>query len=373
MAIYKNGNNSYEIRVSYKDSKGKYRQHHKTGFNSKKEAEEYIDLFKGRLNENYKPEFDKITFSDYFKDWYYTYKEPTLSDNTKRRYQTYLRLIPNYFGKAKLCTLTRKDYQLIINKYGSEHIKDSVDKFDYAIRMAVKSALLDGIITKDFTEGISLISNENRKIKVDYLNLKEIKITINYLINHLNSNKKVTNNYIFILTGFFTGMRLGEIQALTWNDVNFTDCTININKSWDSINYCFKPTKTKASNRVITVPNVLINILKNKKTHSNNELIFYNNTANRVPLSSNVNKSLRRIFKRLNIDRGNYHFHSIRHSYVALVYSLGIDFYTISKQLGHANPTTTINTYAYLIEEMKKEQETLLVHKLDNIFTFSNK
>lgn len=372
MAIYKKGN-SYEVRISYKDIKGNYKQHHKTGFKSKEEANDYIDHFKKRLSENYKPEYDNIAFSDYFKEWYVTYKEPTISDNTKRRYNTFLKIVPKYFGKAKLCSLTRRDYQLIINDYGNKHTKDGVAKFDYAVRATVKSALLDGIITRDFTEGISLISNENRKINVNYLNLKEIKTTINYLIKHLNDNKKTNNNYTFILTGFFTGMRLGEVQALTWNDINFTDCTININKSWDSINYCFKPTKTKASNRVITVPNVLINILRNKSNDSNNELIFFNNTANRVPLSSNVNKSLRRVFKRLGINRENYHFHSIRHSYVALAYSLGIDFYTISKQLGHANPTTTINTYSYLIEEMKKEQETLLVNKLDNIFTFSKK
>ena len=160
-------------------------------------------------------------------------------------------------------------------------------------------------------------------------------------------------------------MRLGEIQALTWEDIDFENNKITINKSRDDINFGFKPPKTKASNRVIDIPSILSRILKDKK----DKLVFFNNTANRVPVSQNINKSMRRVFKRLGISRNNYHFHSVRHSYVALAYSLGIDFYTISKQLGHANPTTTINTYSYLIEEFKQEQTDILVKKLDKLFT----
>ena len=87
----------------------------------------------------------------------------------------------------------------------------------------VKSAILDGLIDTDFTKGITLVYNEDNKIEVDYLNLSEIKATVNYLIENLKSSPKTTNNYIFILTGFLTGMRLGEIQALTWEDINFRE------------------------------------------------------------------------------------------------------------------------------------------------------
>lgn len=368
MAIYKKGN-SYEVRISYKDIKGNYKQHHKTGFKSKEEAEDYIASFKLKLSSNTIPLKNKITFFSYFKEWYETYKEPVISDNTKRRYRTYIREVKKYFNNKKLCEVNRKCYQLIINDYGKTHVKTSVTKFDFAIRAMAKSAILDGLIDTDFTKGITLVYNDDNKIEVDYLNLSEIKATVNYLIENLKYSPKTTNNYIFILTGFLTGMRLGEIQALTWEDIDFENNKITINKSWDDINFGFKPPKTKASNRVIDIPSILSNILKDKKKDKKDKLVFFNNTANRVPVSQNINKSMRRVFKRLGISRNNYHFHSVRHSYVALAYSLGIDFYTISKQLGHANPTTTINTYSYLIEEFKQKQTDILVKKLDKLFT----
>ena len=179
----------------------------------------------------------------------------------------------------KLCEVNRKYYQLIINDYGKTHVKTSVTKLDFAIKSMVKSAILDGLIDTDFTKGITLVYNDNNKIEVDYLNLSEIKATVNYLIENLKSSPKTTNNYIFILTGFLTGMRLGEIQALTWDDINFG----------------FKPPKTKASNRVIDIPSILSRILKDKKKEKKDKLVFFNNTANRVPVSQNINKSMRRV------------------------------------------------------------------------------
>ena len=100
MAIYKKGN-SYEVRISYKDIKGKYKQHHKIGFKSKEEAEDYIATFKLKLSSNTIPLKNKITFSSYFKEWYETYKEPVISDNTKRRYRTYIREVKKYFNNKK--------------------------------------------------------------------------------------------------------------------------------------------------------------------------------------------------------------------------------------------------------------------------------
>lgn len=368
MAIVKQGK-SYAVRISYKDTiSGKYKVHYKGGFRTYLDAEHYVEWYKEEEHDNLNTS-SRITFYDYFVDWYETYKEPTISANTKRHYKIVIKIIKTFFKKTKLSEVTRRQYQTFINWYGKDHVKESVNKINFNIKECVKSAKLDGLIKTDFTEGINIVYNNDGKLDVEYLNVEEIKKVIDYLLQHYKSNKLTSNSYIFILTGILTGMRLGEIQALTWNDIEFDKGTIDINKSWDNIWGGFKPPKTESSNRTITIPNVLLNILKYKKEHdmyNGRNLVFFNNTANTVPTSSAINHSMRRLFKRLDIEKKDFHFHSFRHSFVALSYSLGVDMYTISKHLGHKNVSMTLDTYSYLIDEMKDEQELKLNKGLNN-------
>lgn len=61
-------------------------------------------------------------------------------------------------------------------------------------------------------------------------------------------------------------------------------------------------------------------------------------------------------------------FHSLRHCHVAMLHSLGIDWYAISKRLGHKKLTTTLNVYAYLIDEEQAKAEKIIKDKLNDIF-----
>lgn len=89
-----------------------------------------------------------------------------------------------------------------------------------------------------------------------------------------------------------------------------------------------------------------------------------------IPTSNAVNKVLRNLLTELNINRENFHFHSLRHSHVALLLANGIDLYAISKRLGHSDIRTTSNTYAYLIDEYKKKTDNKITSALDETFNF---
>lgn len=73
------------------------------------------------------------------------------------------------------------------------------------------------------------------------------------------------------------------------------------------------------------------------------------------------------MLRRLNINKKNFHFHSLRHSQVALLLADGIDLYAISKRLGHSNITTTSEVYAYLIDEYKDRSDKLIIKALDQL------
>ncbi len=87
-----------------------------------------------------------------------------------------------------------------------------------------------------------------------------------------------------------------------------------------------------------------------------------------MPFTSGaVNATLRGLLKKLKIHRENFHFHSLRHSHVALLLANGIDIYAISKRLGHSNTTTTSEVYAYLIDEYKEKTDDKIIKTLENI------
>ena len=172
-----------------------------------------------------------------------------------------------------------------------------------------------------------------------------------------------------IATAIYTGMRLSEIQALTWNDIDWLHQTINVNKSWNMYTRTFKPTKNKSSNRVIKVNQELLKLLSQLRQRHISNMVFMTQFGT-IPTSNAVNKVLRNILADLKIKRKNFHFHSLRHSHVALLLANGIDLYAISKRLGHSDIRTTSNTYAYLIDEYKKKTDDQITSALDKTFNF---
>ena len=359
MASYTKRGNGWQARVSWVDSLGKRHFKNKQGFKTKTLAKKWAVDNENQLNRGV--EVDKtISLSDYFKYWVKTYKEPVVSDVSMVRYRTVEKNILDFFGNTNIKDINRTRYQEFINDYGATHAPSSVQKVNGFIRASVQSAILDDYLIKDFTQGVALVSNKDKVKKVEYLNVKEIKQLLNASSNKLSPH--FTSRYM-IITAIYTGMRLSEIQALTWNDVDFLHQTINIDKSWDSTKHQFKRTKNKSSIRVIPVNEKLLQILAQLK--SNNSTMIFTDQYRTIPSSGAVNNTLRSVLKSLNIKRRTFHFHSLRNSHVALVLADGIDIYAISKRLGHSNITTTANTYAYLIDEYKAKTNQQIINALN--------
>ena len=89
--------------------------------------------------------------------------------------------------------------------------------------------------------------------------------------------------------------------------------------------------------------------------------------AGTIPNSNAVNKVLRKQLGKLGIKKKGFHFHSLRHTHVALLLFKGVDLYSISKRLGHSNMSITANTYAYMLDELKQKSDGQIVKVLDEI------
>lgn len=156
------------------------------------------------------------------------------------------------------------------------------------IHACVKDALYASDINKDFVEGTDPVYDKKRTRAVDYLSIQDIETLCDYLIGSLNHY--FTSMYM-ILTALYTGARLGEIQALTWKDINFNFKITIINKAWHETDQEFKDTKNEPSKRMIRVNQNLLDILKELKQNKT-EMVF-ENQYHTIPTSSAVNKTLR--------------------------------------------------------------------------------
>lgn len=328
-------------------------------FKTKREALKEADK-KERELEQININLKDISLSDYYKRWYDLYKGSSmLSDITKKRYLIFYKTIKTYFKTAKMREIKRTEYQRFINWYGESHGYSSTSKLNGAVRQCVSYAIDDDIIIKDFTHNVVLNYNKNNRVKVEYLSSKEITILKNAVIKGLN---RYNTSRFMILTAIYTGMRKEEIQALTWNDIDEIHGTINISKAWDENKKDFKATKTYTSNRTIKVNRELLKYLDVLK--SNNSTMIFRNVFGTIPTSTALNKCLRSIMNDAGIKKQGFHFHSLRHVHVAYLLNKGVDIYAISKRLGHSNVTITLNTYSYLIDELKAKNDSLITEKL---------
>ena len=179
--------------------------------------------------------------------------------------------------------------------------------------------------------------------------------------------------YLYQVT-LFTGLRESEVLALTWDCIDFKDCTITINKQLHKTkkvcgSYELAETKNKRARRITVAPSV-IEILQ-KQQIKQSELqekagIAWGNEWNLVVTNElgghlcqcTVYKKFKEIVKEMGLT--DQRFHDLRHGYVLASLEMGVDIKTISENLGHATTAFTMDRYGHVSEVMQKQAAGLM-------------
>lgn len=164
-------------------------------------------------------------------------------------------------------------------------------------------------------------------------------------------------------TLYYTGIRIGELLALTYNDIDLANGIIRINKT---VNFkggkvIFTSPKTPKSNREITIPQLLINDLSNYIE----KIYGYKMTDRVFPYTKAIlYKELKKKSEQAGLKK--IRVHDFRHSHASLLIDMGINPLLISERLGHERVETTLNTYSHLYPSRADE----LAEKLNKIVPF---
>lgn len=162
-----------------------------------------------------------------------------------------------------------------------------------------------------------------------------------------------------ILLCLYTGLRIGELLGLTWNDVDLERGVIKITKTvyrekdesgvWQ---ICVDTPKTKASDRVIPLPEYIIRMLRQDYESSQTPYIVENKKGERMSI-----RSYQYIFEKLTERAGvrKLNFHALRHTFATRAIECGMDIKTVADIMGHQNASITLNRYAHCMLDHKIE------------------
>lgn len=166
-----------------------------------------------------------------------------------------------------------------------------------------------------------------------------------------------------ILICLFTGMRLGEICGLRWEDIDFTNGIIKVRRTIQRIGderggtrFLIDTPKTQKSIRDIPVPNFLMDYLHECKCGNLSTYVLTGTTQFTQP------RTYQNRFKGYLRDSGlseDFHFHTLRHTFASRAIELGFDPKTLSEILGHANVNITLNRYVHSSMELKRRNMEL--------------
>lgn len=284
-----------------------------------------------------------------------------INDNSYlRKKETLKRIERQYIGDIPIQKVTETDVFVFLKSI-TDYSDSVISKIFSLLNRCFKEAVRKDVILKNPMDGARKPKSNKPKEKVRALTIEEQKKLLDVLTQ--NNHIKYKEQMLLML---YTGMRMGEINALDIKDVNLTFSTVTVRRTVtrDSKEHTIigKTTKTYAGMRTLPLSEPAKRVLDNyMKTYIPNSesLLFYDYRANKVITTSQVNLELCRALKKYNIlDKnipGKVSLHSLRHTYATRCIESGMSAKVLQMLLGHTDIKTTLNTYCDAFDSFKNE------------------
>ncbi|MDN6196454.1 MAG: site-specific integrase [Atopostipes suicloacalis] len=364
----KNGQTKYRfhtyIGLDPVTNKEVYRK--RSGFDTKKQAEIAEARLIHEFHEvGFPSERKRSTFNDVYELWLESEYEDNVQESTLNKTMRDFKnhIIPS-FDEMDIKEIKPDHCQSELNECRDKlvnyrRIKNYASRvFDYAVRMdIIDRNPFDRVTMPKRVETIEESEFDNFYTK------EELNDFLNYVKEDLNPN---WYTYFRILA--YSGARKSEILALKWSDIDFEDSTININKTLTrglNNRIIMQPTKTINGRRVIDMDNESMMLLKQWKmqqanfmfklgfnTKSPDQLVFAN-TRNNFYSINVPNRRMKNVQKRNGLREITVH--GLRHTHCSILFSMGASIKDVQARLGHTDIQTTMNIYAHVTKEEKKD------------------
>ena len=300
-----------------------------------------------------------MKYKDWLKEWLDNYIKPTAKERTYIRYREIAvqHLIPR-IGEYELDNLTPIVLQKLIThlsqsgnlRTGVGLSSNSVNSIITVLQTSLKTANRVGVSNLYLADKIRRPKVVEKKVLC--FSLPEQRQIEQFVI------KSKKTKMIGVLLCLYTGLRVGEVLALEWEDIDFSKSELTVNKNcYDGrdengkfVRLINSP-KTIHSHRVIPIPKQLLPYLKEIRKKSSGKCVV--NNGERTISVRSYQKTFSSILKKLGIQHRG--FHALRHTFATRALECGMDVKTLSEILGHKSPTVTLNRYVHSLMDHKRE------------------
>jgi integrase len=368
---------SYTVDIGRDPATGERRQHTKSGFRTKKEAEIAASRAETELADGTFVKESGITFRQFAESWLEFYSSTgTVKPGSINVRRTRLNKLLKYFGAARLADISRLNYQNMLLDMKKQGLANETILSTHATAKMIFRYALEMEVLKSDPTRYSKVPRKQKTVEeieegTELPRFMEKSDLVNFL--SIAQREGRDKDYAVFMVLAYTGIRIGELIALKWKDIDLENKTISITKTYHNVRnntkaYELVPPKTEASIRIIEFDHVLKAIFEEHKTLRNiykmryrnrfyEEDFVFPNLGPKFPGYPDVQKNIEMRMARLVEMAGlNQEFtpHSFRHTHTTLLAEAGASLQEIMERLGHKDDKTTRDVYLHVTKEMKR-------------------
>ncbi len=315
---------------------------------------------------------DKVTCSEWITQWLETDKKYSVKKNTYVFYRNLIckHILPQ-IGSCRMCDIKPLLLQNLCNKMLEKGLSvRTVKGVAQILKASFEAAVINEILTVNPAIKIKIPRSYSKKNEIEVLTKEEEKIFLNAVYG--------TYHEMFFILALNTGMRIGEMLGLQWEDIDLKNRVIHIKHNLVMIHDYKKPQeiilttpKTMSGYRDIPITEALKTaLLKHRQLHmdlfgSVSGYVFKTNTGMEYHSRTSFDKELKRICSENNLPEIS--MHGLRHTFATRGLEAGILPRVMQKLLGHADWNLFYNTYSHLLSGIQEVEQEKLVNALDKI------
>lgn len=334
-----------------------------------------------------------ITLDEWFKKWINVHKYGVIRASTKSTYtQVYKKHIAPTLGKVRLQDITQLRVKDLLKKLDENGFGyETKNKVRILILDMFNKAMIDEFINRNPAKSIKLTRDEKKDVRV---------LTPKEQTEFFDACKGTFYDNLFIVA-VTTGLRVGEISALRWEDIDFERNTIKVTRTllYQKIEelgdtkktFHINPPKTKTSKRDVPMGRQCILALKKQYMQKNiiasktpkkvdekfQDLLF--TTKYNTPINSQIMcDAIKRIVDEINLTKDTleevdvFSMHCFRHTFATRCFEAGIQPKTVQAYLGHATLQMTMDLYTSVLDDHKQNEIDKLENRIDDVFNDGN-
>lgn len=355
----KKGTTYYPVTcIGYdKNKKPKYKWWN--GYKTKREAQKFLNQKLAELDKVAYTEESNQKIKDYIEKWL-SYKIGQIRPGTYRKYEWLINrhVIPSigHIDMSSLDITTIRDFYLSLQQGENPLSKRSIQHCHLILKQAFKQAVKSGILGKNIFDAV----DAPKPTRVEFQTWSESDV------QKFLKASRTSPYYTFFALAIFTGMRMGEILALRWQDCSLTEGFLQVRRtySYTGKGYKIEEPKTQKGNRRIAISDTVVSLLEEHKNlqikqrdkiasiWQENDLVICTSLGTPF-LQSNLRKHFKLLCKSSGVP--SIRIHDLRHTHASLLLMQGTHPKIVQERLGHADIQTTLNTYSHVLPGLQEE------------------